>query len=94
MAISPLLAMKSVLMGVGGEELARDDPMNASNASDATRHRPPTRLAGRDPRAIQRWTDRVVAPIRAAAWLGLNSSGIGGAIVACPHHVASLTRRQ
>ena len=45
--------------------------MNASNATDATRHRPPTRLAGSRPLAIQRWTDLVVVPIRAAAWLGL-----------------------
>ena len=43
---------------------------NASIASDATRHRPPTRLAGSRPLAIQRWTERVVAPIRARglAW--------------------------
>jgi hypothetical protein len=56
--------------------------MNASNATDATRQRPPTRLAGSRPLAIQRWTDRVVAPIREAAWLGLSSSVICGAIVA------------
>jgi hypothetical protein len=46
---------------------------NASNASIATRHRSPTRRAGNRPNLIQRWTDRVLAPIRAAAWLGLNS---------------------
>jgi hypothetical protein len=56
---------------------------NASNTSDATRHRPPTRRAGSRPVAIQRWTERVVAPIRVAAWLGLSSSVIAGAIVAC-----------
>ena len=55
---------------------------NASIASVATRHRPPTRLAGSRPLAIQRWTERVVAPTRAAAWLGLNSSRICVAIVA------------
>jgi hypothetical protein len=54
----------------------------ASNASDATRQRPPTRRAGRRPLAIQRWTERVVAPIRAAARLGLSSSDMSGAIVA------------
>jgi hypothetical protein len=32
--------------------------------------------------AIQRWTLRVVAPMLRAAWLGVNSSGIVGAIVA------------
>ena len=50
--------------------------MNASNATDATRHRPPTRRAGSRPLAIQRWTDLVVVPIRFAAWLGLSSSSI------------------
>ena len=40
---------------------------NASIASLATRHRPPTRRAGSLPLTIQRWTDRVFAPIRAAA---------------------------
>jgi hypothetical protein len=34
------------------------------------------------PLAIQRWTERVVAPIRAAAWLGLSSSGMSDVIVA------------
>ena len=58
--------------------------MNASIASVATRQRPPTRRAGSRPLAIQRWTDRVVVPIRAAAWLGLSSSDIDVAIVAYP----------
>ena len=31
---------------------------------------------------IQRWTDLVVVPIRAAAWLGLSSLSISVAIVA------------
>jgi MFS family permease len=56
--------------------------MNASNASNATRQRPPTRRAGRRPAAIQRWTLLVVAPIRRAASLGLSSSAICVAIVA------------
>ena len=56
--------------------------MNASNASDATRHRPPTRRAGNNPRAIHRWTLLVVVPMRAAAWLGLSSSVMSVAIVA------------
>ncbi len=58
--------------------------MNASSASIATRHRPPTRRAGNFPLAIHRWTDRVVAPTRSAAWLGLSSSVMTVAIVAYP----------
>ena len=50
--------------------------MNASNASDATRHRPPTRRAGSVPLAIQRWTVRVDVPSRLATSLGLSSSAI------------------
>jgi len=40
------------------------------------------RLAGSRPEAIQRCTDRVVAPTRAAACRGLISSGMSVAIVA------------
>ncbi len=84
--ISPRLAMKSVRIGTSVGAGARSGTpwpaMNASNATDATRHRPPTRLAGSWPLAIQRWTDLVVVPMRAAAWLGLSSSSIGVAIVA------------
>ena len=50
-------------------------PANASNASNATRQRPPTRRAGSRPVAIQRWTERVEVPSALAAWLGLSSSG-------------------
>ena len=38
-----------------------------------TRQRPPTRRAGSRPSWIQRWTERVEVPSRAAAWLGLSS---------------------
>ena len=61
---------------VGRAASPRGARTNASNASDATRHLSPTRRAGRRPRAIQRWTERVVAPIRRAAWLGLSSSDV------------------
>ena len=54
-------------VGAGVTSATGWDATNASIASLATRHRPPTRLAGSLPLAIQRWTDRVVAPIRAAA---------------------------
>ena len=43
---------------------------DASNASNATRQRPPTRLAGSTPRSIQRWTVRVDVPSRFATSLG------------------------
>ena len=56
-----------------GPDCARLDAKNASNATNATRQRPPTRLAGSRPFAIQRWTERVVVPIRPAASLGLTS---------------------
>ena len=69
-------------MGMTGAEPPTGVPTNASIASLATRHRPPTRLAGNRPDAIHRCTDRVVAPTRAAAWLGLNSSDMTVAIVA------------
>ena len=93
-AISPRFAMNRVRMAVlgrwadgaveafAGPESAVPGSRNASIASFATRHRPPTRRAGSRPLAIQRWTDRVVVPIRFAAWLGLSSSVIGVAIVA------------
>jgi hypothetical protein len=69
-AISPRLAMNSVRSGVVGVELivvAAPTANNASIASLATRQRPPTRLAGNRPLVIHRWTERVVAPTRAAA---------------------------
>ena len=87
-AISPRLATKTTRIGSRSAGEVRPCPPgrlpveNASNASDATRHRPPTRRAGSSPRVIQRWTLRVVAPIRAAAWLGLSSSAMCVAIVA------------
>ena len=85
-AISPRLAMNRVRIGMVGAASGVGGrppmPTNASIASLATRQRPPTRRAGSRPLAIQRWTDRVVAPIRAAAWLGLSSSDIDVAIVA------------
>ena len=56
--------------------------MNASNASNATRHRPPTRLAGSTPRSIHRWTVRVDVPRRLATSLGASSSVMPVAIVA------------
>ena len=84
--ISPRLAMNRVWIVVAsaivGPGPAAPATMNASNATDATRHRPPTRRAGRRPLAIQRWTDLVVVPMRAAAWLGLSSSSMCVAIVA------------
>ena len=55
---------------------------NAPNASDATRHRPPTRRAGNRPASIQRWTVRVDVPRRFATSLGLSSSAMSVAIVA------------
>ena len=75
-AISPRFAMNRVRIGRGSRParpVGRPAPravgvpsaMNASNATDATRQRPPTRRAGSRPLAIQRWTDRVVVPIRA-----------------------------
>ena len=65
-AISPRLAMNSVRIGVvgaGPTVATAPAATNASIASLATRQRPPTRLAGSRPLAIQRWTERVVAPI-------------------------------
>ena len=55
---------------------------NAPIASFATRQRPPMRRAGSRPVAIQRWTVRVLVPIRRAASLALTSSDMRGAIVA------------
>jgi len=87
-AISPRLATKTRRMASGVPEVVGAGVaivpirLNASNAPDATRHRPPTRRAGRTPDAIHRWTERVVAPILAAASLGLISSFMIGAIVA------------
>jgi len=69
-AISPRLAMKIRAMAeraAGCTKRPAAAVTKASNASDATRQRPPTRRAGRRPCSIQRWTERVVAPIRAAA---------------------------
>ena len=43
---------------------------NASIASEATRHRPPTRRAGSRPLAIQRWTDRGDVPSRSRPRVG------------------------
>ena len=94
-AISPRLAMNSVRIGLIGAAASGVEALapatNASIASLATRQRPPTRRAGSRPLAIQRWTDRVVAPTRAAAWLGLSSSDIDVAIVAyhAQHGVAA-----
>ena len=96
-AISPRLAMNSVRIGVSGRRVGRGgvaDATNASIASLATRQRPPTRRAGSRPLAIQRWTDRVVAPTRAAAWLGLSSSDIDVAIVAYHARWRGPPRRQ
>jgi hypothetical protein len=88
-AISPRLAMKTARIGVMASPGWGFRPAvevrgskNASIASLATRQRPPTRRAGSRPLAIQRWTERVLAPIRAAASLGLSSSVIVVAIVA------------
>src|SRR4051812_41089456 len=80
-AISPRFAMKRVAIpsGVSTGDAAAT---NASIASIATRQRPPTRRAGSRPAAIHLWTDRVVAPTRAAASLGLSSSDMTVAIVA------------
>ncbi len=86
-AISPRLATNSVSIGRstpsrrdgrgrGRAAVSALPTMNASNASDATRHRPPTRRAGRTPVAIQRWTVRVEVPRRAAAWLGRRSASV------------------
>ncbi len=71
-AISPRLAMNSDRIERRGACCDRP-PDNASIASFATSHRPPTRRAGSRPAAIHRWTVRVVVPIRAAACLGLSS---------------------
>ena len=84
-AISPRLAMKTVRIGSGSSAASsvfRRVAANASIASDATRHRPPTRRAGRRPFAIQRWTDRGDVPRRSATSRGLSSSGIGVVSVA------------
>jgi hypothetical protein len=39
--------------------------------------------------AIQRWTERVVAPMRAAAWLGLSSSVMLARLSRWRGHLAS-----
>ncbi len=86
-AISPRLAMNSVRIGVGGAASARPLPPPRLPRTRQSRHLRHANVhqrvcAGSRPLAIQRWTERVVAPIRAAAWLGLSSSDIDVAIVA------------
>ncbi len=83
-AISPRFATNRVRIGAtagAGEDRIVD---RLTRQSRQSRHAIALRRrrAGSRPVAIHRWTVRVVAPIRRAAWLGLSSSVMRDAIVA------------